>query len=265
MNKKIVFGVLAAVAAGCGPTTVPTGEIVTPTGVGKGAKLSPGAQPPAGMGVVQDSDPKQFPALVQAKAPQFHFRSNPFALSSDETAYDQQQNSERLLSQTGFFSTFTPTPEVPPVIVTETQPYRRLSGVVVGSAVVAILETGGTSEPIIISPGTKVPPDWTVVSVDQDKAVLRRGGNVLPHEIEVRLEQPAPGYGPTTTVPPAGGTNNGGFGPGPGGPGRGGGYPGGFPGGGGGPRGPGFPGGGARGFGGPRGGGFPGGGGGGGD
>jgi len=247
-RSNICIVALAVVGAGCGSSTI-SPAVEAPTGLERGVKLPPGAVPDAGTGVVQTSDPKEFPALVSANAPRFHARGNPFSLSPEEVAYDQEQNSNRLVASSGFFNTFTPTVEVPPTIVTEPQPYRRLSGIVVGSSVVAILEQA-TGEPILINPGTKVPPNWTVVSIDQDKAILRREGDVLPHEIEVRLEQPAPGYGPQ--VPNVPGTGNGangagrrggGFGP-PGGPGGPGGFPGGGPG-------RGFPGGG---------GGFPGGG-----
>lgn len=165
-------------------------------------------------------------------------RSNPFGLTSSERVIEAQQDTARLFANLGGFSVqFTPpapaaaTP--PPVI--ETQPYRRLSGIIVGDSVMALIEMGnGQTE--IIRPGMRIPNSpWRVKSIDSNKAVLERSGNVLPKQITVRLESPPPGMQQTT---PGVGGPPGGF---PGGP------PGGFPGGppGGFPGGPpgGFPGG----------------------
>jgi len=259
LSTKAAFLISASalLMAGCGPSQIAPNDSA-PEGTARGALLPPTSQVDAGVAVPPNADPKAWKMLVAASNSKFHARQNPFALDKQEQEYDQQQASERLAATIGPFNTFTPEPEVAPTIQLEQQPYRRLSGIVVGSSVVAILEQGQGTEPLLIRPGMKVPPDWTVVSIDQDKAVLRRSGNVLPHEIEVRLETPPPGY-ETTTVPPAGGGNpnfpgaGGGPGNGYGGPnGRGGfpgggrGGPGGFPGAGRGGRG-GFPGGGDEG------------------
>jgi hypothetical protein len=98
-----------------------------------------------------------------------------------------------------------------------------LAGVLVGDTVSAIIvmEDGSTH---LIKPGMRIPNSpWRVLSIDEEKAVLRRAGTVKPTQIIVRLETPPGG------VPTGGG---GGRGPGgapgnPGGAGGAGGRPGG--------------------------------------
>jgi hypothetical protein len=98
----------------------------------------------------------------------------------------------------------------------EVQPYRRLAGILVGETVSAILimENG---EPHIVKPGYRIPnSEWTVVSIDQDKAILRRGGSKKPNEITVRLESPPAGTGGGRPGGQQGGGNTGGISPGTG-------------------------------------------------
>jgi hypothetical protein len=146
-------------------------------------------------------------------------RSDPFSLKASERTFETFQNTERIVGEMGSWTVmFTPPVEKDPLagVITEPQPYRRLSGIIVGDSVYAILDEGdGTPE--IIRPGMRIPnSEWTVVSIDEEKAVLRRSGNKLPKQIIVRLESPPGG------VPSMGGGQPGGQ---PGGP------PGGFPGG----------------------------------
>jgi hypothetical protein len=192
------------------------------TGQDKGPKFQ-GPPSIAGLEVKPSTNTKQFGQLVAANADKFHARSDPFALSAPEKAFDSEQASERIFASTGFITLVEPKSEVAPTVEFEAQPYRRLSGIIVGDSIVAILEQPG-EDPILIRPGMKIPNSpWTVASIDEDKAVLRRTGNVLPHEVIVRLETPREGYGSTPT---GGGAPAGGF---PGGPGM-------FPGAGGGAR-----------------------------
>lgn len=161
-------------------------------------------------------------------------RNDPFALLAEERAFDIRQSSERFLNEAGGFSFDyeEPAPTVD-VEIQEPQPYRRLAGIIVGESVLALIDMGdGRLE--IIRPGQRVPnSEWTVVSIDEDKAILRRTGNRLPRQIVVRLESPPAGLGGA----PGGGI------PGGGAPGR----PGSAPGG---PMGPGVaPGGGGAGMG----------------
>jgi hypothetical protein len=229
--------------SGCagGPISVPQSA---PTGVSKGPKFK-GPDSDAGVKATQDTDATVFKKMVQARAASFHPRGDAFALTADEKSYDYSQSAERVFSEIGGFPTYVqPSEPVAPQVVTEQQPYRRLSGVVVGDSVLAIIDMGNGAAPVLIRPGMHIPnTEWTVVSIDLDKAVLHRSGNVLPNTIEVRLETPPANYASGTGGAP-GGYPGAGY---PGGGYPGGGYPGGGYPGAGGPRGPGGPGGGGAG------------------
>lgn len=176
----------------------------------------PGAK--AGIGVTAGTDVTKLKALY-ASAKRGSPRSNPFMLSKDEISFDLTQSSERLFNESGSFDlTYTPKEtNDDKVEVEEAQPYRRLMGIVIGDAVVAILETQGQPT-VIIRPGSEIPnTEWKVISIDTEKAVLERKGNAKPKRITVRLENPPPGFNP------GGGAGA----PGPGGPGGPGGPPGG--------------------------------------
>jgi hypothetical protein len=152
----------------------------------------------AGVPVDRSTDDKPYKALV-ASSSKYGFRPDPFALTSEETAYDREQNAERVMTTMGGFTTEFQMPEDKSLVVTpeEPQPYRRLAGIIVGDSVLAIMDTGSGIQ--IIRPGMKVPnTEWTVVSIDQDKAVLHRDGDVRPHTVTVRLESPPAGVGSAT-------------------------------------------------------------------
>lgn len=237
---KAVEFLVAASAVGLLAGCIPTVEEDPSVGAApkKTREFRPNAQ--AGLPVTQSTDANRFKTFVAARGRSLGpARPDPFALTAAERLFDEGQSSQRLLGLAGGFQQeFTPpddTVALAPVV--EPQPYRRLSGVIIGDSVLALIEMGDGRPPEIIRPGMRIPNSpWRVISIDQDKAVLRRADNVLPRQIEVRLESPPAGF----TAPggaPAGGAP-GGF---PGGP------PGGFPGGppGGFPGGPpgGFPGG----------------------
>jgi len=231
--KKVWFGLcLVGVAlVGCSPGPMPA-PVSDATGVDKGPKFK-GPPSIAGLEVKPSTDTKGFTKLVAENATRFHARQDPFALNATEKGYNAQQSEERVFSSQGFTTLVESKSEVIPQTYVEPQPYRRLSGVVIGDSIVAILEPGEGQEPILIHPGMKILNNtWTVASIDQDKAVLRREGNTLPHEVIVRLETPPPGFGGGTVNAPGGGAGGrGGFPGGPGGfPGGPGGFPGGRPG-----------------------------------
>ncbi|RYG25107.1 hypothetical protein EON82_08340 [bacterium] len=238
-TQVLALASLAAALTGCNMTGAMTPPDAFPTGTataGRGAtaaSFTPNSV--AGLPVTQDTDATKFPKLVATKNAAGAFgqpRSDPFALTLQERGFETVQTTERFFSSTGGFGVFvTPKPETEEAVVApEPQPYRRLSGIVVGDSILAILEEEGKA-PVIVTPGMRIPDSpWRVVSIDQDKAVLRRSGNVKPNQIVVRLEQPRFGTTPSGGAP-------GGF---PGG------APGGFPGGG--PPGGGFPGGPPGGF-----------------
>ena len=145
----------------------------------------------------------------------FLIRTDPFALLRQESAFEASQRAERLTEDLGWVTMYTPPappPSIPPALQMEPQPYRRLSGILIGDSVLAIMEfEDGTS--LIVRPGTKIPnTQWTVVSLDADKAVLRRPGNARPTQIVVRLENPRIGGGGTGGGGGGGGTTGGGGG-----------------------------------------------------
>jgi len=229
LDYKVLSGMaIVAALVGCvgEPPEVAAGSISVPK-----VEFTPNVD--AGIPVTQSADPSKVEALKNRYAGLQRRRPDTaFDLRSFERIFDDQQAAERLLTVSGGFGTFYEEPvEVTTPPITEPQPYRRLSGIVVGDSVVAILEFGD-GRTIIVRPGQQIEgTPWRVVSINEQRAILRRSGNVLPREITVRLESPPPGFGPNTGGP-AGGP--GGF------PGQPGGFPGGPPGG---PGGLGFPGG----------------------
>jgi hypothetical protein len=230
MNKLVqcmAASSAALVVIGCGGSSSSASTDTSPTLPVKKEKVVITAA--AGVPVAQSANAKQFSTLVASRSASFGpARKNPFALTREEQDFEVEQTSEQLLSQAGGFSLqYSPPADKDAVLpYVEPQPYRRLAGIVVGDSVLAIIDMGnGQTE--IIRPGMKVPnTEWTVVSIDEDKAVLRRGGNNLPKQIIVRLESPLPG---TTPNVGGGAGGPGGFGgPGGGFGGPGGGPPGGF-------------------------------------
>lgn len=163
-------------------------------------------------------------------------RPDPFALQQQENEYEVKENNERIFATEGSFFTslFVPKQDTVFIEQTEPQPFRRLAGVLVGDSVMAIIDMGDGSPMQVIRPGMQIPNSpWKVVSIDQDKAVLRRGGNIKPKEVVVRLQSPSfggfqPGQGGGGAPGNPGGGNPGGgrggkFGNGGGGAGGGGG------------------------------------------
>lgn len=152
----------------------------------------------AGIMIVASNDRARWNAMVNATG--YKPRPDPFALSPVEQGFENRQEAERLASQIGYFpNVFV---DLPPPSETgqapEPQPRRRLAGVLIGDSVLAIIEMGNGRPPEIVRPGQQVPgTEWTVVSIDEDKAVLRRGGTRLPHEVVVHLE------GRLSAAPPA--------------------------------------------------------------
>jgi hypothetical protein len=181
----------------------------------------------------------------------FRPRSDPFALLPVEVAAQREREREALVASIGGFQLFAepqPRPVHEKLIPPEPQPYRRLSGIVRGEAVAAILEEYGDADTkiFVVKPGDRVVDSedriWIVRSIDDKKLVLYREGDTKPNEVVVKLEAVptvmagtsgtgqlpggGPGVGPTT------GTRGGlvpGLGPGTGPRGGGGGRGGGGP------------------------------------
>jgi hypothetical protein len=228
--QTLALGAICLAAVGCGgdepgpmpdPLPPPAGGTPTVGGTAPTGALPVGTpvvtnMPGIPVAAVADPD-KIFKAEGQLVASRYGAaRRDPFALKAPERSYEVEQNSARLLNDMGSWSVmYTPPAEKPPAagLIQDPQPYRRLSGIIVGDSINAILDSGDGS-PVIIRPGMRVPnTEWTVVSIDEEKAILRRTGNKVPRQITVRLESPPPGMGGGNT----GGAPGGPSGP-PGGP-----------------------------------------------
>lgn len=129
-------------------------------------------------------------AFEDAKQATFGTRKNAFSLLPGEVKFNNEQAAARLVSDSGGFSMMyePPPPKPDEETIVEPQPRRRLAGILLGDAVIALIqmEDGRVYD---VHPGSKIPnSEWTVVSIDQERAVLRRSGNKLPKQIEVKLE-----------------------------------------------------------------------------
>jgi hypothetical protein len=150
----------------------------------------------AGLPVDVSTDTKPYKRLVAASA-RFGHRGDPFQLTAEEASFDRKQNVERVLGTMGGFTSEyeLPAEESQEVEQQEPQPYRRLAGIIVGDSVLALIDMGNGQATTIIHPGMKIPnTEWTVVSINEDRAILHRDGNIGPHTISVRLESPPAGF-----------------------------------------------------------------------
>jgi len=119
-------------------------------------------------------------------------RPDPFALLASERKFETSQATARLLDEAGgMFALLADTTEkddpadAAPITV-PAPPGLRLAGVILANGVAALLEFEGRI--IEIRPGMTIPgTEWKVASIDSEKAVLRREGNVLPREVVVPL------------------------------------------------------------------------------
>jgi len=191
----IIGGVgAAAVLTGCGGGAAPVADTSSST-----AAITP--KPDNFVANVDAGNPDNWPksappmdlatmkTLVASRS--LPSRTDPFALHKEERAFETKQAGARIFQETGgnFALEYVPPPELDTRPVFEEQPYRRLAGVIVGDSVLAIIEMGNGQPPQIIRPGERIPnSEWTVVSINEDRAILRRSGNKLPKEITVRLE-----------------------------------------------------------------------------
>lgn len=186
----IVAGVFGLLMAGCGggvEDDLPSG----PTSVPAKAKEQPNVTAEAGIpfGVTGNGFAE---TMEVAKAKNFAIREDPFALRPNEVRYNNSQRSERLIGDLGgFITVWEPPEEKPdPEQVREPQPYRRLSGVILGDAVLALIEMedGNT---YMVRPGQQIPnSEWSVYSITAERAILRRKSTKLPTEVAVNLESP---------------------------------------------------------------------------
>ena len=184
---------VALTLVGCNATGAMTAPDPIPAATASTVAFRPNSD--AGLAPSPIVSPARLNALLASRSGTDTARSDPFALTPSEQNFERQQELERVLGQAGGFSVqITPKPEVAvEVVPPEPQPYRRLSGIVVGDSILAIFEEVG-KEPVIVTPGSRIPnTEWRVLSIDQDKAVLVRSGKVLPTQVVVRLESPPSG------------------------------------------------------------------------
>ncbi len=219
----LALSIVAVAAVGCGGGGGASTSAGTQSTEASSASSASATYTPkgvlAGLPVDKSTDLKQYTQLVAASA-KYGSRPDPFQLTSEEIAYDRDQNVERVLGSLGGFTTqySIPPEESKEVEPQEPQPYRRLAGIVVGDSVLAIIDMGDGRASTIIRPGMKIPnTEWTVVSINEDRAILHRDGNVGPHTISVRLEEPpfgtSSGFGSAPAGGPTGGPPAGGRGP----------------------------------------------------
>lgn len=152
-----------------------------------------------------------------ASSRNFGSRSDMFALLGPEITFQSDQTVESFLGSAGGFALeINPEedakePENPPVL--EPVPAWRLSGVIIGNGVMALLDTG--ARVYEIRPGMLVPgqTEWRVASIDSERAVMVRepGSNKFPKTFDVTLQGPVGGG-----LRPGGGGNQGGGGRQPG-------------------------------------------------
>lgn len=203
-------------AAGCGDVGDTTPEL---TAVPPKKIDNPKFPAEAGVGADVDMTPTNMVAEI-AKSKHFGIRGDAFAMLASERVFDRAQTSARLVSDGGGFSTYFTEPEevvdLGPVM--EPLPNWRLSGVVIGDGVAALLDMG-PGKVIDIHPGMKIPDtEWTVVSIDSERAVLKRSGNRLPHTFIVPLQGVGAGGGGGTGGSGGGAGSGGGDGTRKGGP-----------------------------------------------
>jgi hypothetical protein len=180
--------VAGLVASGC---RVPDGGVAAmpPLPMGEAPEL-PTFEAEAGVRVAALADPTHAELRNLAKAMAITPRADPFSLLEAERRFEAAQASERMLNELGAFALFYEEPPRDPVEeqLEEQQPLRRLSGIIQGEGVIALIEMedGRVHE---IRPGTQIEgTEWTVLSIDSEGAVLHREGNRRPREIYVRLQ-----------------------------------------------------------------------------
>lgn len=196
--RLLALAALGAVLAGCDVGPVNDDPVsVTPLG----SELTEFA-PDVEVGLPIQPDATLATALAERiQSGHTAARPNPFALLPAESKYETDQGAARLISSMGFYTFLPPEVKEEAQPMTEPQPYRRLSGILVGQSVSAILEDDARpGEGLLIRPGMTIPNSpWRVASIDSEKAVLRRTGpnadTTYPREVTVRLESRPGGTG----------------------------------------------------------------------
>lgn len=182
-----------------GPGVGGTGTATTPAAGGPSMDLAeiakkmnvPYSKPLAGVEVKPTMDPAGAELRLLADNKGFTSRRDPFALLPVEKAFENAQRREKLFSEGISFTNFFEMPEEKPSEEDTMEPPPnnwRLAGIFQGNGISAIM-TNGSYPALMIKPGTSIPgSEWYVVSIDSEKAVLRRRNNKRPREWVVRLQ-----------------------------------------------------------------------------
>lgn len=213
-NPLGTFGlaILALAVVGCGGGASSVTTAAAPAATPKPVNFEPNVD--AGVPVTQSADAAEYVKLAtvtSGKYPKHDANGSAFKLRGSELEYEAQQGMERVFSSSGFAVEYEEQEVIPPVARFEAAPFRRLSGIVVGVSVIALLEMlDGTT--MLIRPGMTIPgTQWVVQSIDEEKAIMRRNTkeNVQPKLVVVRLETAPIG---AVAGPAVGGPGGGGFG-----------------------------------------------------
>jgi len=131
----------------------------------------------------------------EARSRYFPYRSDVFALLTSERKFEQDQLAERLITEGGGFSLYYEQPDEesePPPPTRVPVPLWRLAGVVLSNGVVALAEIRTTqgSQYVDLRPGTIITVgdvQWQVVSIDEERAVVKRLGPGPVQYEEIKL------------------------------------------------------------------------------
>jgi hypothetical protein len=131
----------------------------------------------------------------EARNRYFPYRSDVFALLTSERKFEQDQMAERLITEGGGFSLYYEQPDEesePPPPTRVPVPLWRLAGVVLSNGVVALAEIRTTqgSQYVDLRPGTIITVgdvQWQVVSIDEERAVVKRLGPGPVQYEEIKL------------------------------------------------------------------------------
>lgn len=188
-----VSGILAAAGAlaGCAGSGDTGATMTPPPPPSKAGPVVIKAQ--AGMPIAAGDPTKFAQQIFNTPVP---VRADPFSLMASEQAFEHQQLAQNLASQTSWPLFYKPPAVVVSQPVVEPQPARRLAGIFIGDSITALIDMGD-GKLIEIHPGQRIDKtEWMVVSIDSEKAVLRRvGSKKLPSEVIVRLETAPSGAG----------------------------------------------------------------------
>jgi hypothetical protein len=185
---SILIALTVVVLAGC------TGPDETSHLVPAGAKPVKPHVPAAEAGtLVPPSDPKLY---EQAKAYPVAARGNPFSLSGVEVAYDRAQLAASINESSGWYGNIAEPKEenTQPTFQSVLEPDRRLAGVLIGESISALIDMNDGKGLQVIRPGSQLvgasgQPEWVVVSIDEEKAILKRiNPNIHPQTVVVRLQ-----------------------------------------------------------------------------